>query len=359
MKFKKFLCLTLTTTIAFTATLGSSASIFADDTDTQGTDGSQNFGSLILEKMKNEYENSNDNTISIVDSNNSGSEISPMWNAGTHDEIITNNYSGYIPEKYIDLVMKLCRWCDEPDRVYRADCMHGSKNYVASLKFLWKFAQVIGDKNISGTYSQLSANAKNVALAQFDNKLIKKNNSNDEYTKLVDLAIRTEAIINVYGKEKTPEERKYLIYGVILHLLGDLNAHRTIVPQFMVDRATDPKYAKSENRFVKSNFKNKEWLRITDGVKLGTLSFSEIKRKLNPNRQSDEAQKNKNSPYHQIRRRYEDNPNVVPNRVLAAETMAEYFMHYFNSGFDISILDNIPYANVKLKNYSRYRREAL
>ena len=66
MKFKKFLCLTLTTTIAFTATLGSSASIFADDIDIQETDGSQNFGSLILEKMKNEYENSNDNTISIV-----------------------------------------------------------------------------------------------------------------------------------------------------------------------------------------------------------------------------------------------------------------------------------------------------
>ncbi len=346
MKFKKFLCLTLTTTIAFTATLGSSASIFADDIDIQETDGSQNFGSLILEKMKNEYENSNDNTISIVDSNNSGSEISPMWNAGTHDEIITNNYSGYIPEKYIDLVMKLCRWCDEPDRIYRADCMHGSKNYVASLKFLWKFAQVIGDKNISGTYSQLSANAKNVALAQFDNKLIKKNNSNDEYTKLVDLAIRTEAIINVYGKAKTPEERKYLIYGVILHLLGDLNAHRTIVPQFMVDRATDPKYAKSENRFEKDDFPD-NWGDIKSSVQKQELSFSSIKKNV------PESKKNA------IRNRYEDNPNVVPNRVLAAETMAEYFMHYFNSGFDISILDNIPYANVKLIKYTRYRSEAL
>ena len=222
--------------------------------------------------------------------------------------------------------------------------MHGCHNYAASLKFLWKYAQVIGDKNISGTCVQLSANAKNVALALFNGKYIKLYNPNNDYYYLNDLAIRTEAVINTYGKTKTPEERKYLIYGVILHLLGDITAHRTIVPQFMVDRATDSQYANSKNKFDKSDFPN-NWDKIKSEVKNGRLCFNHIKDYVS------DAEKN------YVRNRYEDNTKVVPNRVLAAETMADYFMHYFSSGFNISILDNIPYANVKLINYIDYRNQ--
>ena len=357
MKFKKFLSLTLATTIAFTATLSSSASIFADDVEIPQTEESQSFGSLILEKIKSNYGDSNiDDSVATPINPNNGSEIAPQWNLGTHDEIISNNYSGYIPEKYIDLVMKICRWCDDPKKIIKSDCMHGCHNYVASLKFLWKYAKVIGNKNISGTYSQLSANAKNVALALFNNKYIKTNNPSNDYYYLNDLAIRTEAVINTYGKTKTPEERKYLIYGVILHLLGDITAHRTIVPNFLVTRATDPQYANSENRFDMTQLFPDEWSDIVDGVKNGTLFFSEIKRMLRPDRQSDAAKKDKNSPYHQIRRRYEDNPKVVPNRVLAAETMAEYFMRKFSGGFDVNIFDT-HYANVTLINYINYRNQ--
>ena len=362
MKFKNILSLSLVFLMTFTATLSSSASIFADNVEIPQTEESQSFGGLILEKIKSNYEGSNiDDSVAAPINPNNGSEIAPQWNLGTHDEIISNNYSGYIPEKYIDLVMKICRWCDDTTKIWRSDCMHGHYNYAASLKFLWKYAQVIGDKSISGTYSQLSANAKKVALAQFDSKIIKKNddknNKKDDYSKLEDLAIRTEAVINTYGKTKTPEERKYLIYGMILHLLGDITAHRTIVPKFLVDRATDSKYANSENRFDKKQFLSNEWTMIVNKVSNSSLCFVDIKNQLDEKRKSDEAKQDKESPYHIIRRRYEDNPKVVPNRLLASETMAEYFMHHFNSGFNISILDNIPYANVKLINYSKYRNE--
>ena len=201
MKFKNILSLTLATTIAFTATLSSSASIFADDVEIPQTEESQSFGSLILEKIKSNYEDSNiDDSVATPINPNNGSEIAPQWNLGTHDDIITDNNFGYIPEKYVDLVMKICRWCDDKSKIIRSDCMHGCHNYVASLKFLWKYAQVIGDNSISGTYSQLSANAKNVALALFNNKYIKTNNPSNDYYYLNDLAIRTEAVINTYGK---------------------------------------------------------------------------------------------------------------------------------------------------------------
>ena len=129
-----------------------------------------------------------------------------------------------------------------------------------------------------------------------------------------------------------------------------------IVPNFLVTRATDPQYANSENRFDMTQLFPDEWSDIVDGVKNGTLFFSEIKRMLRPDRQSDAAKKDKNSPYHQIRRRYEDNPKVVPNRVLAAETMAEYFMRKFSGGFDVNIFDT-HYANVTLINYINYRNQ--
>ncbi len=357
MKFKKFLCLTLATTIAFTATLSSSVSIFAEDI--QETEESQSFGSFILEKMTCESEdiNNDDFIASPINQNNDSSEITPMWNLGTHEEIITNNNFGYIPKKYVDLVVKICKWCDDPSKISKTRCLHGSNNYAASLKLLWKYAQVIGNKNISGTYSQLSANARKVSLALFDSKVIKRKSDKTDYNELVNLAVRAEAVINCYGKTKTPKERKYLIWGMILHLIGDINAHRTVVPKFLVARATDPKYASSENRFDMTKFHYDEWQKIVDGVNNGTLCFSAIKRKLRPDRQSDAAQKDKNSIYHQIRRRYEDNPKVVPNRLLSAETMAEYFMRTFSKGFNIAILDNIPYANVTLINYRNYRNE--
>ena len=353
MKFKNILSLSLAFLMTFTATLSSSVSIFADDVEIPQTEESQSFGSLILEKIKSNYGDSNiDDSVATPINPNNGSEIAPQWNLGTHDEIISNNYSGYIPEKYIDLVMKICRWCDDPSRISKTTCIHGNHNYAASLKFLWKYAQVIGNKNISGTYSQLSANAKNVALAQFDNKLIKKNNTNGDYTELVNLAVRAEAIINQYGKSKTPEERKYLIYGVILHLLGDITAHRTLVPKFLVDRATDPNYANNPNKFVISDFKDK-WTAVKNAVYGGNVSFSGMKDYLTGSAYDNDKYNIKED----IRKKYIDNQKIIPNRVLASETMAEYFMHYFNDGFDISILDDIPYANVTLKSYSRYRSE--
>lgn len=134
---------------------------------------------------------------------------------------------------------------------------------------------------------------------------------------------------------------------MILHLLGDITAHRTIVPQFMVDRATDSNYKNSKNRFETKHF-GSNWGNVKSLVKNGKLDFTTL--------QKYSAKKDEVS-IKEFRRRYEDNTKVVPNRVLAAETMADYFMHYFSYGFDISILDNIPYANVKLINYTNYRNQ--
>ena len=144
-----------------------------------------------------------------------------------------------------------------------------------------------------------------------------------------------------------------MIFGVILHLLGDITAHRTIVPKFLVTRATDPQYANNPNKFVKSQFKPKEWSRIESKVDKGILAFNKIKEQLNEDRRTEADKNNPNSVYHQVRRDYEDNPKVVPNRVLTAETMAEYFMRKFSGGFDVNIFD-VHYANVTLINYSTY-----
>ncbi len=341
MKLKKLLCLTLTTTIAFTATLSSSSSIFAEDI--QETEESQCFGSLILEKMKNDYENSNDDTISVGNSNNNSSEISPMWTGSVHDEIIFNNNFNYFPEKYEDLVMKICRWCDDTSRIPSTTCLHANRNYVATIKFLWTFAKKISVDNGQSCSAQ-SSKAKKDCLAMFSKtKFDNRNADKKDYVELVNLANTAEYVINNYGKTKTGNERKYLIYGLIMHVIGDLTAHRTIVPKFLFDRATDSNYVNSKNRFDKSDFTSTEWSKLLSSYNNGSLDFAEIK---------NCVAKSKNS---KMLSRYEDNPKVVPNRVLAAETMAEYFMHYFSKGFLITIFD-IPYYNVDLIYYdSKYK----
>ena len=343
MKFKNILSLTLATTIAFTATLSSSASIFADDVEIPQTEESQSFGSLILEKIKSNCKDLNEGVISIGNSNNDGQEISPLWTGSVHDEIVEDGGSQYLPSEYLPLIEKICKWCDDETKISFSTCIHGNRNYAATLKFLWKFAQVIGDKSISGTYSQLSANAKNVALAQFNNKGIINNQT--DYEGLLDLATRTEAIINQYGKAKTPEERKYLIFGVIFHFFGDVTAHRTVVPQFLVDRATDPNYANNPNKLNKSDFSTTGWETIKAGVKNKSLDFTHLQYYFRADYDGNKLTA------------YEDNPKVVPNRVLESITMVDYFLRTFDNGFNVIIFDVIPYENVSLVDYTRYRNQ--
>ena len=342
-KAKRLLCLSLAILTAFTAALSSTASATSID-NVENHDENLPFGCIILDKMFDDTSDS-DNTIDV----NPDSGISPLWTGDVHDDIIISADNNYIPAAYEDLVYKICRWCDDPTKIPFSTCLHGNRNYVATLKFLWTYAQKIS-VNSGEAYNVQSAKAKSECLAMFSKEKFDNLNAYDkkDYVELVNLSNTAKYVINNYGKTKNGEGRKYLIVGLIMHFLGDVTAHRTIVPKFMIDRATDPNYANSVNRFNKKDFSTTEWSRIIAEYNNGSLDFTLIQWLLDD---TSETSRNKMLP------KYEDNPKVVPNRILASETMAEYFLHYFNNGFVDSIFD-IPYANVDLIYLnSKYKRQ--
>ena len=257
MKLRKILCLSLAAIVTFTTTISLTASAQIGG---ESAEESQSFGCIILDKMKN-------NT-----SNNDSLGISPLWTGDTHDEIIIGGDNNYIPAAYSDLVYKICKWCDDKTKIPETTCLHGNRNYVATLKFLWTFAQKISVN--SGVACDIqSAKAKKDCLAMFSKEKFDNLNSYDkqDYVQLVTLANTAEYVINTYGKFKNGEGRKYLIVGLIMHFLGDVTAHRTIVPKFMIDRATDSNYANSVNRFNKNDFSNIEWNKLITEYNLSLI----------------------------------------------------------------------------------------
>ena len=320
MKLRKILCLSLAAAVTFTSAINLTVSA---EIGGENANENQSFGCIILDKMRNEK------------SDNDNSGISPLWTGDTHDEIIMGGDSNYIPAAYSDLVYKICKWCDDESKIPKTTCLHGNRNYVATLKFLWTYAQKIS-VNSGEAYHVQSSNAKSQCLAMFDKqKFDNRNYDKEDYVQLVTLANTTEYVINTYGKFKNGEGRKYLIVGLIMHLLGDVTAHRTVVPKKMVTNAGSTFNKNNKSRFVISDFTTAGWNKIKSEVDNANLDFTHIQDYFSENFNGNKLT------------RYEDNPNCIPNRVLSSESMIDYFLHYFNYGFMDSIFD-IPYDDVNL-----------
>ncbi len=234
MKFKKFLCLTLATTIAFTATLSSSVSIFADDVDIQETEESQSFASSIFEEMLSKSKESN-----IENPNDYG--ISLMWLKDGHDKIADYNL-GDLPEYHIRILKATSYWADRwfssrNDAVVKIPALHGTGNYVINLEFLWYFSVFLGrqsdPENVTDMDKKISA-AKNSAIEKIKGTTAYENRGTND-NQLETLISNCKKLVKYDGwngvnsTKLTATEMKMRILGYAAHLLGDVYSHRTIL----------------------------------------------------------------------------------------------------------------------------------
>ena len=234
MKFKNILSLSLVFLMTFTATLSTSASIFADDVEIQ-TEESQSFTSsifedLLLKSEESNIENSNDN------------EISPMWLKKDHEKIIDFNV-GDLSSHNIAVLKCTSDWADDcfpssysEDKIntYVTDisALHGAGNYVINLEFLWYFAIFLGRQSNPTSYDDMN------------NKIIAARNSAKEKIKgttgyttaqLQDLIKKSGSLVKYDGFIKqndsllTSADMKMRILGYSAHLIGDVYSHRTIL----------------------------------------------------------------------------------------------------------------------------------
>ena len=324
MKLKQILCLTLATTIAFTATLSSSVSIFADDVEIQETEESQSFASSIFEEILSKSEESN-----IENPNDYG--ISPMWLRKYHQDIIDYNV-GDLPEYHIRILKATGDWADRWFSDIKA--LHGIGNYVINLEFLWYFAVYLGKQNDPKNATQMNNAinaAKNSAIEKIKGTTAYKNKNNGE-NKLQNLITNCAKLVKYDGwngvnsTKLTATEMKMRILGYASHLIGDVYAHRTMLT--------------STSGLTLSYFKSS----LKTDVPKGIVQFIDLNRNylLDSNKKGE------------INEKYIDNPSFRPNRYDDAMLNISSMVTEKSSAFDYYWF-LCPWSNdVKLNSFKKY-----
>ncbi|MCR5143537.1 MAG: hypothetical protein K6C68_13635 [Ruminococcus sp.] len=179
--------------------------------------------------------------------------------------------------------------------------LHGIKNYVAHLKALWKYSKLI--------YSHDENYCRTKVIEYLPN--YSSTNSEDLETLLDTIPLIFTFYQSKYGHTPDSLEKKYLVVGLALHLIGDIYAHRTCVP---ILYSSDSYYNNNIEPYIKSNMHTQLKAEINDGNfyctkfeksgyidpnKIGTLSQNQV---------------------------FEDNPDFLPERYECSITSSVNFV---------------------------------
>ncbi|MDE6433131.1 MAG: S8 family serine peptidase [Lachnospiraceae bacterium] len=285
--------------------------------------------------------------------------VNGSWNKSTHAGMVSEAASGYnIQSKYIKLMQEAARLADHDD--YKAaGYLHGGNNYVRGLKFLYQCAGYLR--------SGMRRNAA-IEKASSDAKM-------DNTPKNVILRDKTrlllESDILSSCEEESPGAMYYKVMGFAMHLVGDVYAHRTIVPQYTVKGTNPSAYKKSTSAisadamFGSGDFKAqgshsieadgtlKEWAKQSSEhkkdickrwkcfektINMGYMEFRDVK----------------NYTTVSSTGKYEDNPDFCKERYVDAKFMCEVLFEtsYSKDSFDGIYILSPTEKNVKL-NYLR------
>ena len=302
------------------------------------------------ENINNEFEN----TEEIPDySDDADVVVEGLWNSSRHKEAINYaNSSSRLTTDEVSLIAKISSWCDEKwsihkiengkkvDNPDRCNAVHGQANYVFTLKYLWYFAKKIKTIPTNTPMNTATDTASRYALSFIDRSKF----SADETSKLVNLALKTQSVIANYGKSKDGRGRRNLVFGLIFHLLGDVYAHRTVVPKYTINDMKEKKVLSSTN--------------TSKDAKFGTKDFSASKLKTfkslfdNGGAGTEFGKVKKYTRTDVGAGAYEDNINFCKGRYADSKDACRYFLNHYSSGFDWITLD--PIYNTKLTYFKGY-----
>lgn len=248
--------------------------------------------------------------------------VEGLWSTGKHTELIdyANLETSKLSSSDISLIAKIATWCDDKWRIggkTPCNAVHGSANYVFTLKYLWNFAKKIETTPTSTLVADASYAASAYALSFVDRTKFSK----DEDEKLKQLAKRTQELINNYGGSKNGRGRRNLVFGFIFHLLGDTFAHRTIVPTYTINSMTTTRkdstsYTSKNARFGTNDFTTANLTTLKSRVNGVNIEFCGIFN-LGGKRSA-----------------YEDNSDFCAERYGESESACIYFLENYSKGFD-------------------------
>lgn len=202
--------------------------------------------------------------------------------------------------------------------------LHGTNNYMTTLHFLYNCASYV--RSGKNNKDAIKLAAKDVNFASENAGAVA------ELKEKVDKMLNSSILAGV--KETSNSARYYKVVGFAMHLLGDLYAHRTIVPQYTV-KGTNPAN-RTNTMFGSSDFKKgthtiepdatlKEWAKNSSKhnsvicknwkcfqrtVQLGVMEFRDIK----------------NFAVNAQTGLYEDNKNFCSERYTDSENACNTFL---------------------------------
>ena len=290
--------------------------------------------------------------------------VNGMWGGSKHAEMA--GYVAYgLHKDYISLMERAAQLPDHSN--YKdAKVLHGSNNYIRTLKFLYNCATYL--RNGTGIEKSLTKASKDIGI------------NNDEpsdvlLVKKVRMLLNADIISDV--PENSKEAKYFKVMGFAMHLVGDTYAHRTIVPTYTI-KGSNPTVAKQstfvsgeEARFGTGDFLRglheaesdatlKKWAFDSKGnkkkicmvwecfqraVKLGVMEFKDIKHFTREEIGPDT---------------YEDNAKFCMERYVEAQGACECV---FVNSYDREVYEGLAwiyptYKNVKLNNLKGYAEQA-
>ena len=220
--------------------------------------------------------------------------ISGMWATEKHKYLVNNtSLSG----KYLEAALKTVELADEKfkDTKDNHSGLHGWGNYYLNLKGIWMYANYIGND-----YSVASASSlvyKKIKKESFKRDDIKEEKREEviakDYKCFTNMIAATNEMLNNRGKYglsayTTKGEKKYLVVGFVMHLLGDLYAHRSVIPDYAFDQAENSRKASGDSKDHLSHLGMSDFNNWDDVNKLkGQITFPELKEHMIPSLLND------------------------------------------------------------------------
>ena len=322
--------------------------------------------------------------------------VEGLWKASEHEVIVkgvTKN-SG-ISQANINYMPKTSKLADRTKKYKDTDVFHGKSNYVMSLKFLWKYANLIGKGNTAASAAKtVKADIDKVKAYQStsDTMINEKNNLKQGIDSAEYMIKEQTNYFKGKGIKLTATNKKFLVMGFIMHLIGDTYAHATIVPKYTFNKvpkedrhykvakfSNDPDDHKSRfgmNEFVATKFFYEVKKSVYDDPMISSdekaLEFNNRIKKITQNAHKTEYdnkldwgclfkatdlqvltfRKIKFYMKESSNSRYEDNVNFCPERYRAAKSVSKNYLNNYAKAFSNILISK---GSVKLYKFDSYK----
>lgn len=321
--------------------------------------------------------------------------------SSTHGKLVkfaADNTTSKISTENLNYMARTANLADKPEKYKGTDVFHGKSNYVMSLKFLWKYANLIGKGNTAASAAKtVKADIDKVKAYQSTSKtMINEKNKLKQGIESAEYMIKEQTnYFKGKGTKLTATNKKFLVMGFIMHLIGDTYAHATIVPKY-----TFNKVPKEDRHYEVAKFSNDPDDHISRfGMNefVATKFFYEVKNsiyndpKINANQKEkvfndkiEEITQNAHDEYYKDKLdwgclfkateiqvltfrkikfymvksfddkngRYEDNIHFCPERYRAAKSVSKNYLNQYTKAFSNILISK---GSVKLYKFDSYK----